>query len=116
MVSFIMASELKYYIVESIRHYPKNHLVLFKLVSMEDNPDIHMRVRYMKVITSEDNIYMIGNVECMDKSIMISGVAQKELEKFGKIMTQKLYNFYKEISHDKENILQSSNNEAVDSV
>lgn len=106
MVAFILFEDLKHYTVKEISHYPKNHLVSFEFVSMNDKPDINMRIRYMKLAAVEDNIYMIGSVECANSSVMVTAVAEKALEKFGEITTRNLYSFYKErrAGDDKKNV------------
>ncbi len=88
MVAFILASDLKCYTVKRIEHRPKAHVVFFKFVSIDDKPDIRMDVKYMHLAEKGGNIYMISGVRCMNGVVMVSGVAEKEWEKFGERMTQ----------------------------
>lgn len=104
MVAFILAGDLRCYTVKSIEHRPKTRIVLFEFVSIDDKPDIHMDMKYIKLADGGDNVYMISSVRCMNGVMMLSGVAEKELEKFGKKVTQDLHNFYRErkTKHAKE--------------
>jgi hypothetical protein len=82
--------------MRSVKHVPSERTVFFELVSIADKPDIRMSIRYMKLLDRRSSLYMVSSIRVEEPTVLISAMAEKDIESIGKKITQNIYNLHTE--------------------